>query len=174
MRGLDKPWVVVDGVVPDPDKVIEAYGDALRDLSDDGASDGETRVVHGRLLDDAAVAAQVGAALEQASDRTGIVYDAVEPFRLLRYRAGGHYSWHADNELLEEPHRKLSVVLALNEGFGGGHTEFMWPRPGASEVVRLAPGSAVVFPSFLYHRALQVTSGERWVLTTWTNGPSFR
>lgn len=174
MRGLDRPWVVVEGVVPDPGALVETYGQELRDLSDDGASDGETRVVHGRIIDDAGVSEQVGAALRHASDLTGIVYDEVEPFRLLRYRAGGHYSWHADNELLEEPHRKLSVVLALNEGFGGGHTEFMWPRPGASEVVRLAPGSAVVFPAFLYHRALQVTSGERWVLTTWSNGPSFR
>lgn len=174
MDGLEKPWVVIDGVIPDPQRVIEEHGEQLRDLYDDGASDGETRIVHGRIFEDAAVSEQVAGALREASELTKIGYKETEPFRLLRYRAGGLYSWHADNELIEEPHRKLSVVLALNDGYEGGNTEFMWPRPGASEVVKLKPGSAVIFPSFLYHRALQVTDGERWVLTTWTNGESFR
>lgn len=174
MDGLDRPWVVIDGVIPDPDRIIKEYGEELRDLRENGASEGETRIVHGRIFADAAVAEQVAGALRKASELTKITYKETEPIRLLRYSAGGLYSWHADNELIDEEHRKLSVVIALNDGYEGGSTEFMWPRPGESEVVRLKPGSALIFPSFMYHRALEVTSGLRWILFTCTVGESYR
>lgn len=170
---MDKPWIVIDSLIADPARVIKEYGEGLSDLRN-ACSEGETRIVDGRSFADADVDRSIDSALRQASELISISYTSTEPVWLLRYSVGGHYVWHGDNELLDFKERKLSVIIALNEEYEGGNTEFMWPRPGYGEIVHLEPGSGVIFPSFMFHRALPVTSGERWVLLTFGVGQPFR
>jgi PKHD-type hydroxylase len=35
-------------------------------------------------------------------------------------------------------------------------------------------GSISMFPSYLLHQVTPVTSGERWVIVIWINGPRFK
>jgi predicted 2-oxoglutarate/Fe(II)-dependent dioxygenase YbiX len=170
---VTKPWVVIPGVISSPASLIELHTEDLEDKSGH-ASPGETRIVDGRQLLDDAVENAVADAFKRAADITGIEYSTIEGISILRYRSGGEYSWHADNELVECCERKLSMVISLNTGYEGGGTEFMWPRPGCSEIVKLPAGDAVVFPSFLYHRGCVTMSGERWIIVACADGVPFR
>ncbi len=70
--------------------------------------------------------------------------------------------------------RKLSVVIQLSprESYEGGTFEFSTAaHPGAAFEPR---GSVLIFPSFLQHRVLPVTSGIRHSLVTWVEGPQWR
>ncbi len=168
----ERPWVVFNATIPNPGLVIEKYGDGLRDLSG-ACSEGEIRVVDGRQFKDEEVKNAVMRAFKYAANKLGIVIDHLETLEILHYTAGGEYSWHADNEWTVGELRKLSIVITLNADFEGGGTEFMWPRPGACEIVRPGTGGAVVFPAPLYHRAVRTDAGERWVVVGWATGPRF-
>jgi len=92
----------------------------------------------------------------------------------------GFYDWHQDatwtSPLLVR--RKLSLVVQLSDpaDYEGGRLEFKkedcgeTPKP---ETI-LPQGTVIVFPSFLHHRVTPVTSGTRYSLVTWIEGPSFR
>ncbi len=89
---------------------------------------------------------------------------------------GGKYDWHQDviwqNDTAYD--RKLSIVVQLShsEDYAGGDFEFFgYPSPGDEFRKR---GSVLVFPSFLHHRVLPVTSGVRRSLVSWVVGPKFR
>jgi PKHD-type hydroxylase len=90
----------------------------------------------------------------------------------VRYLPGhGHYDWHVDAGS-EWPTRKLSLVLFLSgpEDYLGGDLVIS----GVEDPLRPAPGTAVVFPSFVAHRVSTVTAGERLVIVCWMHGPTFR
>ena len=92
---------------------------------------------------------------------------------LLRYRAGGHYSPHADSENWDRQKkswvraidRDFSILLYLNDEFEGGSLEF------ENFGLRLAPtaGMLVAFPSDhrFVHSARPTEAGERLVLVCW-------
>ena len=91
----------------------------------------------------------------------------------------GKYDWHMDIGLGSAPIvRKLSYSILLNAGeYEGGELAFhigrtMAPHPGqtSSDYV----GVAIVFPSYLVHRILEVTKGIRYALVGWIHGNSFR
>ena len=89
---------------------------------------------------------------------------------------GGKYDWHQDVIWQnDEPYdRKLSIIIQLSdaEGYVGGDFEFFgFPSPGPDFRNK---GSVLVFPSFLHHRVLPVTSGVRHSLVSWVVGPKFR
>ncbi len=95
-----------------------------------------------------------------------------EALQLTHYKSEdlGHYDWHEDHG--DQPgflHRKLSMVILLNDSFEGGQFEFY--HTGAPKEFK--KGSMILFPSFKTHRVLPVTSGERWSLVSWINGPPF-
>lgn len=98
----------------------------------------------------------------------------LETLSLVRYVAGGKYDWHMDNEMTRPENRKVAVVIALNEDFEGGGTQWMWPHPAAMCHSQPKTGSIAVFPSVLLHRGMPVTSGERWIIVTWAFGPQWR
>lgn len=115
-----------------------------------------------------------------ASNRTNFGVDLVAPYELqfTEYRGtqNGHYDWHHDVWLeSNRPYaRKLSVVVQLSnpEDYAGGAFEFFGlQHPGAAFAPR---GSLLIFPSFLQHRVLPVTSGTRRSLVTWVEGPNWR
>jgi len=84
---------------------------------------------------------------------------------VLSYSAeGGHFfGAHRDNGAPTTADRVFAVSLNLNDGFEGG--ELVFPEYSG---LRVSPelGAAAVFSCSLLHRALPVTRGRRFVLTT--------
>lgn len=92
----------------------------------------------------------------------------------------GHYDWHMDTNwgLTTHFQRKLSMVLQLSptENYTGGDLEFLQDDcnilPDAQAIRQ--KGTIVAFPAFLKHRVTPVTSGKRYSIVTWVEGPNFR
>ena len=93
----------------------------------------------------------------------------------------GKYEWHTDMYIGEMPydeeHRKLSLVMLLNEpdvDFEGGDFELIQSSLTSPEKINLSRGKIIVFPSFLFHRVTPVLKGVRKSIVIWTLGPKFR
>ncbi|MFZ3323469.1 MAG: 2OG-Fe(II) oxygenase [Usitatibacter sp.] len=99
---------------------------------------------------------------------TGIV----EPLMAVSYGLGDYFEWHLDTGPGLAANRKLSLSLLLTEpqGYQGGNLEI---SAGAPMDLRLAAGTAIVFPSFLAHRVTPVTAGRRIALVAFAHGPTF-
>ncbi|NLA34391.1 MAG: 2OG-Fe(II) oxygenase [Actinobacteria bacterium] len=96
---------------------------------------------------------------------------------------GSFYSWHQDGLDGGVSNRKLSIVVQLSdpEEYTGGELQFFETiedyddeqlieyRHAASQ-----RGTAIVFPSFEYHRVLPMRTGQRYSLVSWVTGPAFR
>ena len=89
---------------------------------------------------------------------------------------GGKYDWHHDVDWnnSEGLDRKLSVTVQLSDptDYTGGEFEFQeveQPKPECRD-----KGTVLVFPSYLQHRVLPVTSGVRKTLVAWFVGPRWR
>lgn len=84
-------------------------------------------------------------------------------YQLLRYKEGQFYSQHTDS--FKSAPRAVSCSFALNDDYEGGGWGF-WNR---KKVVKLAKGSAILFPSnFMYpHEIMPVTKGTRYSIITW-------
>jgi len=108
--------------------------------------------------------------------------DNISPLQLSKYKKNEFYGWHKDSYLLEpqafnEQQRKLSVVLQLNDPFeytdGGLELEDELSKPLDYNLLT-NQGDLIVFPSFLNHRAIEVTEGTRYSATGWVTGPNFK
>jgi PKHD-type hydroxylase len=96
----------------------------------------------------------------------------LENVQMSQYQAGGHYDWHMDSKSpINDEQRKLSISILLNEDFEGGGLEL---ESNKDENVLKYQGDIVVFPSFLQHRVIPVTSGTRYSAVSWAYGPTFR
>lgn len=89
----------------------------------------------------------------------------------------GKYDWHHD-VWWENPRahdRKLSVVIQLSDpnNYTGGDFEFGEPCDFSSSAFK-PRGSVVVFPSFFRHKVNAVTTGTRYSLVSWVDGPKFK
>jgi PKHD-type hydroxylase len=92
--------------------------------------------------------------------------------QLTRYRAGQLYDWHMDLGSGAMSLRKITIVVELAAGqYQGGGTEVFYGE-GRENRVALGQGAALVFPSFIMHRALPVENGARWTLVSWLTGPA--
>jgi PKHD-type hydroxylase len=91
--------------------------------------------------------------------------------------SNGKYDWHHDvwwtNPRAHD--RKLSVVIQLSNpmSYQGGDFEFGEPCDFNSQNFK-PQGSVLVFPSFFRHKVNAVTSGTRYSLVSWVDGPKFR
>src|SRR5438552_8680939 len=91
--------------------------------------------------------------------------------QLTRYMAGQQYDWHMDLGGGAMSLRKISVVVELPDGgYDGGGIEVFYGE-GSGNRIALGQGDALLFPSFIMHRALPVQSGTRWTLVSWLTGP---
>lgn len=101
----------------------------------------------------------------------------IELIQYTEYTEDGFYEYHIDsfdhdyNIFVEQ--RKLSVTIQLTDPseYEGGDLEFYNPRTPVK-----APrekGTAVTFPSYMYHRVTPVTKGKRHSLVMWLTGPDF-
>ena len=119
---------------------------------------------------------------KKANEEQGWNYDVtgIENLQLSEYNIGDKYSWHLDIRP-EDPCRKLSFNVVLNEDNEGGDFQFSWGSPSASYKRRVIAepqlklaGRMIVFPSYYYHRVKPVTKGIRYSLTGWITGQPFR
>ena len=96
---------------------------------------------------------------------------------------GSFYDWHQDGLDGDVANRKLSVVVQLSDPavYDGGELQFFdvvhdyddeQEDNFSHHVSQL--GTAVVFPSFEYHRVLALRRGVRYSLVCWVSGPAFR
>ncbi|WP_352460888.1 2OG-Fe(II) oxygenase [Mesorhizobium sp. M0036] len=85
----------------------------------------------------------------------------MSPTTIVRYNAGGFYQEHRDSGPTLD--RIYSFVTYLNGDFTGGSTVF----PDRGMQVKATPGHAVVFPSDELHKGDTVTSGTKFIATTW-------
>ena len=91
-----------------------------------------------------------------------------------KYEVGQKYEWHVDaGEFTEKP-RKLSMSLVLETEFTGGELEIFDSSQHKTLSFDITPGHVVIFPSWMSHRVQPVTSGTRYSLVAWMNGPEFK
>lgn len=91
----------------------------------------------------------------------------------------GEYKEHHDVFWMNNDpyyHRKLTAVVQLTDPntYTGGDLQIVNPsvEPNVDEVRQ--QGTAFFFPSFLPHRATAVTTGTRYSLACWFDGPKWR
>lgn len=103
---------------------------------------------------------------------SGTAWEQGEPLAVLRYAPGQQYRLHLDTIAGAANQRIKTVLVYLNEGYGGGETEF--PTPGIT--VQPCAGDAIVFTNTLSdgrpderarHAGLPVTRGAKWLATRW-------
>jgi PKHD-type hydroxylase len=91
--------------------------------------------------------------------------------QLTRYATGQRYDWHMDLGPGAMSLRKMTIVVELaSVGYDGGGIE-VFHGEGTGNRIALRRGDALIFPSFIMHRALPVQSGTRWTLVSWLTGP---
>jgi prolyl 4-hydroxylase len=87
---------------------------------------------------------------------------ANERFRAYRYEPGQRFAPHLDGCYQRSAHERseLTLMIYLNEGFGGGATRFL------DYDLDVAPktGMALLFQHRLLHEGCAVTSGVKYVL----------
>lgn len=87
-----------------------------------------------------------------------------------RYEPGMHYGFHVDDPVMggNAPYRtdvSTTVFLSEVDEYEGGELEIR--DNYGSRKIKLAAGSAVLYPSTSLHQVCEVTSGERLVAVTW-------
>lgn len=91
---------------------------------------------------------------------------ALSRFELIRYGPGGRFLPHRDVEA-DEPWKRYSLVLYVNDGFTGGQTFF----PELQLELRPPPGCAILFPSFCLHAGQPVVDGTKYIMTMYLGDP---
>jgi|TARA_R100000149_G_C5860357_1_gene126457 PKHD-type hydroxylase len=95
-----------------------------------------------------------------------------------RYEVGQNYDWHVDagdgDGTNGKPLRKLSMSLVLDSEFEGGELEIFHAPQHKVLTFDIKPGTVCIFPSWVSHRVKPVTSGTRYSLVAWMNGPEFK
>jgi PKHD-type hydroxylase len=100
-----------------------------------------------------------------------VLSEEMGQIQLTRYAKDQLYNWHMDLGAGAMSLRKISVVVELGAGeYDGGGIEVFYGRETGNRIA-LGQGDALIFPSFIMHRALPVQSGTRWTLVSWLTGP---
>jgi prolyl 4-hydroxylase len=83
-------------------------------------------------------------------------------FRCYKYNIGQQFSWHADCPIKFTTKKKslLSLLLYLNDDFGGGATLFK------EFEVKPKKGSILLFPHNLLHAGEILNSGTKYIIRT--------
>lgn len=83
-----------------------------------------------------------------------------ERFRFYRYKPGQRFTWHVDGAYQRESGdiSCLTLLIYLNEGYGGGATQFH------NLAVAGRTGMALVFEHILPHQGAELREGVKYVL----------
>jgi prolyl 4-hydroxylase len=101
-----------------------------------------------------------------------------EPLQVLRYRAGGEYKPHFDAIPGFANQRILTMIVWLNENYGGGETKFaktgakLKGRTGDALLFRNARADGTRDPD-AGHAGLPVTAGEKLIASRWIRARPF-
>lgn len=104
---------------------------------------------------------------------------AIQPPQLTEYDSvyQGEYKQHKDTAVIQEGEivRKLSMVVQLTpkDNYEGGELHFKESTDYDVELTK-QQGTAIVFPSYLWHGVTPVTSGLRKSLVVWAIGNEFK
>ena len=99
-------------------------------------------------------------------------FENCEKLQVVRYKQGGHYKPHQDAFKDDKNMRIYTFILALNDGYDGGETEF----PNLNKSYKLKAGDALFFDTlnnydFLTSKALHggktVNHGNNWICNLW-------
>jgi PKHD-type hydroxylase len=84
-----------------------------------------------------------------------------------RYAQGKSYGAHMDNASMGDMRVDMSLTLFLSEPseYDGGELVIYFPTGERS--IKLAAGSAVLYPTSAFHEVKEVTRGQRQVCVTW-------
>ena len=167
---MPKDWFVVENFLSD--KACEeliARGEALGfegatiDAAGGPLTDHNVRNNDRVIFDDMSLAQQLWPALAQQCGgyAPGWLASGInERFRMYRYEVGQVFKWHRDGYYRRNERERsgLTFIVYLNDGFGGGHTDF--------EAHSVAPksGMALCFRHELLHQGAPLTSGQKYVL----------
>ena len=129
-------------------------------------------VKHNRQLADADALAE---RLRRAIEANDVVRAAALPRRMLPplvacYEPGMTYGAHVDDALMgrgEVLRSDIALTLFLDppESYEGG--ELVIESAGVEQSIKLAAGSAVLYPATSLHRVAPVTAGRRHVAVSW-------
>jgi PKHD-type hydroxylase len=100
-----------------------------------------------------------------------------EKLQFTRYNIGDKYDWHIDFGGKDfQSLRKLSLVVQLSDPceYEGGELQFGSSTDDKIEIAPKNKGAVIIFPSYMRHRATEVTKGSRYSLVLWVTGPPFR
>ena len=130
-------------------------------------------VKHNRQLDrDSLQHQRLAARVTTALEAHPLLQAAALPVRIhgllfSRCGPGEGYGRHVDNAFMAGGRADVSFTLFLQDptAYSGGG--LMLESLDGEEEVRLAAGSAIVYPSTLLHRVAPVTGGERFVAVGW-------
>jgi predicted 2-oxoglutarate/Fe(II)-dependent dioxygenase YbiX len=98
-----------------------------------------------------------------------------EHLQVLRYKPGGHYKPHQDTFSDTKGNKRMyTIILALNDDYEGGETEF----PNLKKKYKMKAGDALFFhtldnyellTSKALHGGRPVKSGEKWICNLWVH-----
>lgn len=120
-------------------------------------------------------------AIRANADWFDVQISRLDYFQVAEYdgKYSGEYKTHHDIFYMNgDPyyHRKLSCVVQLSDpkDYEGGDLTFehVQQNPNADEMKE--QGTVIFFPSFVRHAAKPVTSGTRYSLAAWFDGPKWR
>lgn len=95
-----------------------------------------------------------------------------EDLQVLKYKSGGFYKPHQDCLKDDKNKRMYTFIIALNDEYEGGETEF----PNIKRRYRLEKGDALFFNTLnnyecttrqALHGGVPVKSGEKWICNLW-------
>ena len=95
-----------------------------------------------------------------------------EQLQVLKYKEGGFYTPHQDAFYDEPNPRTVTAIIALNDDYEGGETEF----PNLGKRFKLNKGDVLLFNNFTdwgyqtpksLHGGRPVKSGEKWICNLW-------
>jgi hypothetical protein len=99
----------------------------------------------------------------------------LEELAIIKQSAGEINNWQIDlNE--EFPARKISIIAFLSDrnSYQDGQIHFDVAEDNDNELIPMIQGSVVLFPSFQFYRNMPLLSGEKYSLTGWVYGDTFR
>jgi prolyl 4-hydroxylase len=131
-----------------------------------------TRTSHGASFGPVQEDLVINAINRRLAEATGTEAGWGEPLHVLRYRPGEQYKPHVDALPGVTNQRTWTALVYLNEGYGGGETEF----PELGIAAKGEAGDVLIFHNVLAdgrgdprtrHAGLPVTSGVKWLATRW-------
>jgi len=148
----------------------------------------EVRATSVCFLDEKSIYRPAHRVLDKANEdaKWGFQYDFTERTQFTVYNTGHFYDWHQDSwdsAYTEEGPikgkiRKLSMIIILSDEdeYEGGdlYLKDYALDNGIHKFGKLPKGTAIVFPSFIYHKVDKITSGTRMSLVNWTCGDPFK